>query len=272
MLVFTLLVIALVMIIVAVNSKVERRTFSSVECEFVATSGPGLDEGAQVPTNCREVPRTANEDDRIRFREDLRDTIGGSGIAFMLLAVLFGTTFIGADLASGAIGGQLTFEPRRVYFFTMKTLAVTVAVTIITIALLVVLIAALALVAATRGVVGSLDGSWWTERAADVLRVALTCGGLAAVALGITTIARRTVAAVVGFLALAFIVEPAANTAIAWIDGFTPVFAFLSVAVNDFTDNDAIPDSLESAIAVSLAWAALVLVAAGIIFARREIR
>jgi hypothetical protein len=272
MCVAALAVIALAMVITAAQSKVKNLDAPSMQCKLLP--GPTDAQGnAGAPVEqCTPFGTPLTHDDRIHYDRHLADAIGGSGVALMLLSVLFGATFIGADYVSGSLGGQLTFEPRRVRVYVTKALAVFAATTVVTAVLLVVISGGLAVVAATRGVVGDLDASWWAHRAADVARVAALCGGAGALAFGVTTVTRRTVAAVVGFLALGFILEPALTASLDMFDGRTPVLALVAVAVNDFTNTENIPTSLGRAVLVSAVWAAVLLGIGGALFARREIR
>jgi hypothetical protein len=121
-------------------------------------------------------------------------------------------------------------------------------------------------------VVGDPDGEWFVRRLADIGRVAGACGLAAALGYAVTTVTRRSVVAVVGFLGFAFIVEPALTNAIDAFDGKTPVFALIATALNDFADAPEGITTLAGSVAVAAIWAAALLLVGGVIFARREIR
>jgi hypothetical protein len=270
LIVLALAVIALGTIIGAVNSKVKTTAVGITSCSTIAPSpNSGNDFGAQ---ECVQGQSTGQVDNRFNLRNDLRDVIAGSGVALLLLSILLGTTFIGADYTGGALPGQLTFEPRRTYLYAMKAIAVTIATIVIAIFLLLVLCAALVGVAQWRGVFGDPDGSWLVRRLVDVLRVSAVCGLAAAIGYAITTVARRSVAAVVGFLAFAFIVEPALTNALDLFDGKTPVIALVATALNDFSDAPEGVTSLGGSVAVAAIWAAALILLGGVVFARREVR
>ncbi|MDQ1521422.1 MAG: hypothetical protein QOI55_2495 [Actinomycetota bacterium] len=262
--VVALLVIALGTLIAAINSKEKT-------VQHFVTVCPGVGPQQTTPLECT-APGTFVQDNRFHLHDQLGDAIGGTGVAMLLLGVLFGTTFIGADYAGGALPGQLTFEPRRTYMYATKAVVVAVATAVLTIFLLLVLSAALAGVAQWRGVVGHLDASWYVHRLADIGRVAAVCGGTAAIGFAVTTLARRSVAAVVGFLALGFIVEPALTAALNLFDGKTPMFNLVAVAINDFRDAPEGITSLAKSTAVAGIWTAGLLLLGGTVFARREVR
>jgi hypothetical protein len=267
-------IIALAMVITAVNSKVKNNGSFVTTCTTLATptapgatpappdfSGPGC-----VTTASGTV------DNRFDLEHDLRDAIAGTGVAFLLLAILFGTTFIGADYAGGSLPGQLTFEPRRTFMYLTKAVAVTIATVLITIFLLLVVCGALAGVAQARGIVGDTGGTWLWHRFADIARVAAVCGVAGAIGFAITTVARRSVVAVVAFLAFAFILEPALTHAIGFFQGKTPVIALIATTLDDFTDAPEGVTTLAGSVLVGGLWAAALLLIGGMVFARREVR
>jgi hypothetical protein len=264
LIVLALAVIALVMVIVAVNSKVATTTHKAVACSEAPNANG---------ENCVVIDQgTSTRDDRLDLESDLGDAIGGTGVTLLLLGLLFGTTFIGADYAGGALPGQLTFEPRRTYLYLVKALVVAISTAVIAVFLLLVVSGALALVANARGFVGHLDGDWYVRRLADIGRVAAAGAAAAVIGFAVTTMARRSVVAVVGFLALAFILEPALTAALDLFDGKTPLYALIGTAMNDFADAPEGVTSLGKAVAVSAVWTAAVLLVGGIVFARREVR
>jgi hypothetical protein len=262
-----LAIIALAMTIVAVNSKEE------TERVFIESCTQVTDERGGVSEFCDETTQEGGVvDNRVNAENDLGDVIGGTGVALLLLAVLLGTTFIGAEYVGGSLAGQLTFEPRRWFLYTMKAVAVAIGAALVTVFLLLVIGAAFVGVAQWRGVVGDPDGEWFVRRLADIGRVGLVAGAAAVTGFAITTVTRRSVAAVVGFLAFAFIAEPALTNALDLFDGKTPVFALIATAVNDFADAPEGVTSLGASTVTMAAWTIGLFLVAGVLFARREIR
>lgn len=86
------------------------------------------------------------------LRSELRDSsIGVAGILLALL-VLAGTTFAGADWASGSMSNQLLFEPRRLRVWLAKGIAVGLVATLLATVVMTLYWAALYAIAASRGI------------------------------------------------------------------------------------------------------------------------
>jgi hypothetical protein len=127
---------------------------------------------------------------------DLALEVRGRGQSLIaLLAVLgavIGATFCGADWASGSLGNQLLFVPRRRAVWVAKALAVAGATTAVAAVLVVAFWACLAGVAAARGITTS-TATWHTIAAWSGRGLAL----VAAATLGsyaLTMLLRSTVA------------------------------------------------------------------------------
>src|SRR5262249_7444796 len=104
-------VIALGTVTAAVQSKYKTAQFTGETC---------------TPSGCTNFVQGQRLDDRFKLEHDLGDSLSASGIGFVLVSVILGATFIGADYAAGALTGQLVFEPRRRYVYGTKALAVAV--------------------------------------------------------------------------------------------------------------------------------------------------
>ena len=127
----------------------------------------------------------------LSLREELGDT--GTALVFLLLgvAILVGTTFSGADWASGSMGNQLLFEPRRVKVWLTKAAAVVLAVALFASVVLAAFWALLAGFAALRDIdtpPAVVTDIWQTSGRA----VALACGA-ALGAFALTMMFRSTV-------------------------------------------------------------------------------
>jgi ABC-2 type transport system permease protein len=88
----------------------------------------------------------------LNLEEQLRNS--GTGVAILLAAlmVVAGTSFAGADWASGSMSNQLLFEPRRGRVWVAKGAAIALGAGIAAAALLAAFWAALYLVAESRGI------------------------------------------------------------------------------------------------------------------------
>ena len=124
----------------------------------------------------------------------------GTAVVVILagLLVVAGTTFAGADWASGSVSNQLLFEPRRSRVWLAKAAAVLLAGVAVSVVVVGAFWLVLAVVAQVRGIVTSPE-TWSAIRGDAVRGVALAAlGGLGAYAL--TMLVRHTV----GTLAVLF--------------------------------------------------------------------
>jgi ABC-2 type transport system permease protein len=159
--------------------------------------GPGADE-SDCEVNL--VPRPENYLNRSAL--DLDEQQRGAGVAVVVLVaalmIIVGTTFAGADWATGSMSNQLLFEPRRLRVWGAKAVTVFVTCGVVAAVLLAGFWVALALVAQARDIGTATtvrDQIGWTALRGVVLAA---CGGLGGYAL--TMLLRHTV----GTLALLF--------------------------------------------------------------------
>jgi hypothetical protein len=190
--------------------------------------GPGTD-AADCDANL--VPQPENYLNRTSL--DLRQEARGTGIAVVVLVsalmILVGTTYAGADWATGSMSNQLLFEPRRLKVWATKALTAFLVCGVAAGVLLGAFWVALSLTAEGRGIATTTPVleqiRWMTAR--GVALAAL--GGLGGYAL--TMLLRHTV----GTLALLFVYAAGGEAllAILPVDGssrFSPsynVFAWI---------------------------------------------
>ena len=159
--------------------------------------GPGAQEA-----DCRAnlVPRPENYLTRVPL--DLDQQQRGNGVAVVVLVaalmIIVGTTYAGADWATGSMSNQLLFEPRRLQVWGAKAAAALLACGVVAAVLLAGFWVALTLVAQARGI-GTGPAVRDQIVGMSLRGVALAaCGGLGGYAL--TMLLRHTV----GTLALLF--------------------------------------------------------------------
>ena len=113
--------------------------------------GPGTD-AADCDANL--VPRPENYLNRASL--DLRQEARGTGIAVVVLVsalmILVGTTYAGADWATGSMSNQLLFEPRRLRVWATKALTAFLVCGVVAGVLLGAFWVALSLTADARGI------------------------------------------------------------------------------------------------------------------------
>ena len=140
--------------------------------------------------------------------EALPEIFMGTGVVIILIAWLFGASFVGADWQKGTMTTALTWEPRRIRLFVAKLVA-TIVMTVILAAVLQALLGlALTPAAALRGSTAGIGGSWFVEVVGSVLRGATVAAVGAAIAFSVAMAGRNTGAALgIGF-AYGAIAEP----------------------------------------------------------------
>ncbi|MCZ7536788.1 MAG: hypothetical protein M5T61_13410 [Acidimicrobiia bacterium] len=280
LLLLSLVVPTVVVAVLTARSSVKNETretfvYSEEDCFEELPDGssvyfPGCGDATPSETTS-EVVRV---DQRIDVVDDLADAVNGSGTTLMFLAVLIGASFLGAEIGAASLSTQLLYEPRRTLVWTAKAVAVGLGSALFSLAVLALLALELWGGAAWRGVVEGADADWVVARVGDVLRASGAAALAGMLAFGITGIARRTVAAVAGFLALGMIVEPALYGIFNVFDGRLPISALFAFASNSLSGEGGIDgiDSLLRAGTVAAIWAAGALAAGGVLFARREVR
>lgn len=215
------------------------------------------------------------QDRRVRVGRTFETTIRGLGIAFTLLGVLLGSTFLAAEFGSAGLSTQLLFEPRRLRLYLAKAAGVFVGCALCA-AIVIAWVGLLQLAAsAIRGSTSGLDAGWLAARLADTGRVAAVCGlaGVCAVAVG--SLARRTVVAVGAFFGV--VIATGFLGGVSWgkpVARVSPMNALFAVGFGDLGDPEAFLGlrTLGGAVFLALVWAAALSIVGGLWFVRREVR
>ena len=213
-------------------------------------------------------------DQRLDLVDDLSAAMAGTGTALMVLGVLLGSTLLGAEFGAGSLSTQLTYEPRRIRMWVTKAAAAALTTAAVCAALLLVMTAGMTVVAATRGITDGIDAEFVADRALELGRLA-TAGALGALfGFAITGIARKTVAAIVVFLVMSFILEPVVTHNFGWAEARTPMDALGTFAFDPFVRDDGTGawNSLGQAALVACVWIFGLLMISGVQFRRRELR
>ena len=121
--------------------------------------------------------------------------IGGVSFVFLLMALLGGASFVGAEYKAGTITTLLTWEPRRTRVIGAKLVAAGVVA------------GALAPAAIVRGTTEGADDEFYRSLAGFLLRGALITGGCAVLGGSIATVGKNTTAALGFVLGYIVIVE-----------------------------------------------------------------
>lgn len=138
-----------------------------------------------------------------RFRSTkfgLDGIVPGIGTFLMIIAVVLGGSFIGAEYRSGTVENLLLWEPRRIRVMLTKYAAGAVSAVGVMIVMMTLLTVLLLALAQFRGSLQGLELSFWVDWAATLGRIGLVAGCYFILAMAIATIAKNTTAAVAAVL------------------------------------------------------------------------
>ena len=205
--------------------------------------------------------------------EDSEDgnTLGQTTFPFLLMAMLGGASMVGAEYKAGTLTPLLTWEPRRGRVIAAKLLAPAFVAGLLYALLQGVLLAVLLLVAETAGSTEGIDGDFAALVRGLLLRGSLLTAGCAALGGAVAFLGRNTSAALGAVLGYFVIVERI-------LQGLRPNWDRWFVAQNLFIVLSGHTESgfnfdrgVPAAAVLLLAYLAVVCVAAGFLFARRDV-
>ncbi|PJI93218.1 ABC transporter permease subunit [Luteimicrobium subarcticum] len=158
--------------------------WDGVDCEHDLYTEPKVEDFLQAPGS---------------FAAEGIDTVGMEAILVAVLALVLGAAFVCAEVASGALGNWLTFEPRRGRVYTSKIAAAAIGAAAFAAVVLLVATGAEWTAFAIEGRAGA-SGHDWCQLAALAGRAVALAAGLSALGAGLGFFVRHT-AAVLGVVA-----------------------------------------------------------------------
>jgi ABC-2 type transport system permease protein len=204
----------------------------------------------------------------------LTDTLRGTSFILLVLGLVIGASAVGADWQAGSMATLLVWEPRRLRVLAVRAIVVGVAVFVLALLLQGALAGLLALVANTRGSTAGTGGDFTRTVVGVIGRIAVMTAILALIAVAISMIGRTTAASLgVVFVYLA-LVESLLHVLIPRI---TPWLLSVNTAVfvdgraQDVGDNAPVHVTPGHASVVVVAYALILLVAAGAFFRARDV-
>jgi hypothetical protein len=126
---------------------------------------------------------------------DLEEILLGSSPPFLIIAFLFGASFIGAEWHFGTITTTLTWDPRRIRVLAIKALVAAAFSAVVFVFLQAFLAAVLYPAAAAHGTTTGMDAQWIGDVTSLVLRGALLAAICSTMGLAIASVGRNTTAA-----------------------------------------------------------------------------
>lgn len=213
-----------------------------------------------------------NEDQRQQQHDgDEGGVLGVTAIFLVIGALMAAATFIGADWRFGTIATLLAWEPRRLRVFFAKAAAVAVVSLVIGVLLQSLVGLALLPSALWRGTTEGADSEWLGGVAGAVLRSAALGAGAALVGYAVAMIGRNTAAALgvaFGYVAIVeALIRGLKPQWQRWLIGDNSTVILFGKQIRDAS----FERTLMEATAIMVAYLALVLGAAALTFARRDV-
>ncbi|HUF83951.1 MAG TPA: ABC transporter permease subunit [Acidimicrobiia bacterium] len=199
------------------------------------------------------------------------NTLGQTSGLFVLMGLLGGASFIGAEYKAGTIATVLTWEPRRVRVIAGKLLAAGIVAAAAYVVLQAMLGAALIPAVIARGDDAGLDSEFYWRVGGLLLRGGLVTGGAAVLGASLAALGRNTTAALGVALGYLIVVEQILRgLRPGWHDWFLLENLFL-VLVGRPEEGSDIERSVISAGILLTGYLVAVAVVASVAFARRDV-
>ena len=193
---------------------------------------PGDWSDVRPDTSEPEIFDFAGEEVR-QAQAGLQGIVPSISVFFLVIAVMIGASFVGAEYKFGTVENLLLWEPRRTRVLLTKFAAGFVSSAVLTAAILAFASVLFSLVAATKGSTEGVDGRFWLDLVSTIGRASLTGGLFFILAMSIAVIARNTVASVVAILGWFVISNIVVELAARWFrqwELFTNATSFISEA------------------------------------------
>ena len=151
----------------------------------------------------------------------------------LVLSVIIGASFVGAEYKSGTVENLLLWEPRRARVLTAKFLAGFASSTVVTAVVLAWLVAIFYFLAIVHGTTSGVDSRFWIDIASVIIRAGIAGGLFFVMAMSVAVIARNTTASVgliLGWFAVSNIVIELFGRRFRRWELFTNALAFITEA------------------------------------------
>jgi ABC-type transport system involved in multi-copper enzyme maturation permease subunit len=203
-----------------------------------------------------------------------------TSVAMLAVAIVVAASFVGGEYRAGTIETSLLWEPRRWRVLGAKYTAAALSLFAIQIGLLVLVVGAMLPAAVWRGSTAGADGEFWRGVALTILRGGLAAALLALLAISVVVVTKHTAAGIAVLLGYAAISPALVNTV---LKGLRPydisenLLAFVrggEVArwvENGFSSDYVVSHGAPIAMVYVAGYAAVAVVVAGAVFARRDV-
>lgn len=205
----------------------------------------------------------------LRFT-DLKWMLASLGVIFMMLGWLLGASAVGAEWTPRTMMSLLTWEPRRARVLVAKVVSVTVIVWFWILLLQMFFTAVVLPSGWLHGTMEGVDGAWWTDYGALMLRIAGVSVMAAVLGFSLAAIGRNTAAALgIGFVYLAVVEGLIRGFRPQWIDWLVGDNAALLIIGRE--DVTHLGHSQAAAGLLLLSYCMVVFIAALWVFRAREV-
>jgi hypothetical protein len=248
------------------------------ECIAGNTGGGGNGVGGLTRDQAEEVcnqaypPGAFDTSGTVFHLSGLSGIVQGVSLVTVVGGWILGASLVGAEWAAGTITTFLTWEPRRLRVLTAKLFAAMLLVLVLSLVLLSLFAAAMWLVALTRGST-LVDDGFLRSLGGSILRCSLLSAGAGVLGASIAMIARNAAASMAsGFVYLGVVealIRGFKPSLARWLIGSNGVIVVTGkdTGINPFSDHV----SLAAASITLLAYAAALVVMAGLSFRARDV-
>lgn len=154
----------------------------------------------------------------LRFT-DVKWMLASLGVIFMMLGWLLGASAVGAEWTPRTMTSLLTWEPRRTRVLSAKVIAVAVIVWLWILLIQLFFTAVVLPSGWFHGTMEGVDGTWWTDYGALMLRIAGVSAMAAVLGFSLAAMGRNTAAALgIGFVYLAVVEGLVRGFRPQWVD------------------------------------------------------
>lgn len=191
---------------------------------------------------------------------------------FLLLGGMFtGAAVAGAEWRAGTITTVLTWDPRRVRLNLTRTAACAIVAFVVAIALQVAFLVAFLPAVLAHGTTAGLDADWWLSLASAGLRVAMLTSLAATLAIALATLGRNTAFALAVVFAWMAVIENLIRglrpgwAGYLWGENLGTIIPWRQMEDVKFVRSPTL------ALGTVVVYTAVVLIAATVAFARRDV-
>lgn len=206
--------------------------------------------------------------------------IPATSLALLAAAIVVAASFVGGEYRAGTIETSLLWEPRRWRVLGAKFLAASLSAFVIQVGLLAMLVAALLPAAVWRGSTAGVDNEFWRGVVMTILRGGVAAALLALLAISVVVVTKHTAAGIAVLLGYAAISPALVNTIFKSLrprDISENLFAFVNGGEvarwveSGVSRQYVVSHGTALALLHVVVYAAVAVVIAGLVFARRDV-